>query len=524
MNSILDRRSFVRLASAAAALFTQPASPQAPAAQAPARPAPAPAPAGRGGRRAPAASGRKNFVGAQVRGFAWVDEGIDQVLDNLQNKGGVNTVWAYTFAYGEQRLRTGSGLPDHGKPLSDANAGVNAGALYDYDMKFFQNTGIKDFRLNGYGKFNVIEQVAPKAKARGMDFFAWDLNNPSPTLAHTSANYAAAGEIDLNGRSTTNPCFNNPDYRAYLNGKIESLLIGYPTEVDGIAWGCERMGPLNGIIAGGQNATCFCQFCQAKARDLGISMSRAQAGFRELGQLFRSSGANAPVDGYFSTFWRILLKYPEVLSWESLWTDSFQSAQAELYGLAKAIAPQKPFGFHLMQNMTFSPFYRAEEDYTQRKNYSDFFKVATYNNAGGPRLATFLTGLSRGIFHDATPEDFTELYYKIMNYNEAPFDKLASSGLSPDYVAKETKRALIGVAGQTKIYPGIDIDVPILAGAAATDKRTHPDDVKAALHAAFAAGADGVVLSREYVEMWTANLTAAGDALKEIFAQQAAKG
>ena len=112
-----------------------------------------------------------------------------------------------------------------------------------------------------------------------------------------------------------------------------------------------------------------------------------------------------------------------------------------------------------------------------------------------------------------------------MNYNEAPFDKLGASGLSPDYVAKETKRALIGVAGQTKIYPGIDIDVPVLgAGPAATDKRTHPDDVKHALEAAFAAGADGVILSREYVEMFTANLTAAGDTLREIFAaQQAAK-
>jgi hypothetical protein len=252
-------------------------------------------------------------------------------------------------------------------------------------------------------------------------------------------------------------------------------------------------------------------------------MPRAQAGYREIGQLFRSTPEQVP-DGYFSTFWRLLLKYPEVLSWESLWTDSFQGAQAELYGLAKAIAPQKPFGFHLMQNMTFSPFYRAEEDYTQRRNYSDFFKIATYNNAGGPRMAAYLSSLSRGISHDATPKDFTELYYKMMNYHEAPFDQLASTGLSPDYVAKETKRALIGVAGQTRIYPGIDIDVPILgAGPAANDKRTHPDDVKAALHAAFDAGADGVVLSREYVEMWLANLTAAGDALKEIFAQQAAK-
>jgi hypothetical protein len=145
-------------------------------------------------------------------------------------------------------------------------------------------------------------------------------------------------------------------------------------------------------------------------------------------------------------------------------------------------------------------------------------------NAGGPRMAAYLQSLSRGVFHDAKPADFLALYYKMMNYQEAPFDQLGASGLSPDYVAKETKRALAGVAGETKIYPGIDIDVPVLgAGPAATDKKTKPEDVSRALRAAFGAGADGVVLSREYVEMWLANLTAAGDTLREIFAQAASK-
>ena len=228
------------------------------------------------------------------------------------------------------------------------------------------------------------------------------------------------------------------------------------------------------------------------------------------------------MDGYFVSFWRLLLKYPEILSWESLWTDSYQGMQAELYGMGKSIAPQKPFGFHIMQSMTFSPFYRAEEDYTKRRGTADFLKLATYNNAGGPRMAAYLNSLSHTVFHDATPQDFTELYYKMMNYKEAPYDQLASGGLSPDYVAKETKRALTGVAGEVKIYPGIDIDVPVLgAGPKDTDKKTKPEDVAKALRAAFGAGADGVVLSREYVEMWLANLTSAGDTLREIFAQSA---
>lgn len=510
MSSILNRRAFLQLCSACAASLTRSAHPQM-------KPAPRIS-------KVPVKS-RKNFVGIQVRAFAWLDEGINQVLDNIQNKGDVNTVWAYTFGYGEQRLKKGVSLPDHGKPLAPGDTEIVGGGFYDYDQKYFQNTILKDFRASGYGKFNVIEQVAPKVKTRGMDFFAWDLNNPGATLARTIPNYAEVTEVDVYGRRTTNPCFNHPDYRAFLSGKIESLLCGYPSEVDGIAWGCERMGPLDNLIGGASIITCFCQYCQARAREQGISVARAQQGYRELGQLFQvTAQEQRPADGYFVSFWRILLKYPEILSWESLWTDSYQEVQAELYGMGKAIAPQKPFGFHIMQSMTFSPFYRAEEDYTKRRNYADFLKLATYNNAGGPRMAAYLDNLSHTVFHDASPNDFIQLYYKMMNYQEAPYDQLASAGLSPDYVAKETKRAVDGVAGEVKIYPGIDINVPTLGKhPKSNDKRTNPEDVRRALHAAFGAGADGVVLSREYVEMWLANLSAAGDALREIFSQSISK-
>jgi hypothetical protein len=65
-----------------------------------------------------------------------------------------------------------------------------------------------------------------------------------------------------------------------------------------------------------------------------------------------------------------------------------------------------------------------------------------------------------------------------------------------------------------KLYPGVDIDVPTKL----TDKRTKPDDVRRSVRAAFEGGADGVVLAREYVEMWLANLSAAGEALREMFA------
>jgi hypothetical protein len=504
MKPLLDRRDFLGLSSACALLLGAPRQ---------LRSATPPPPPDRSRTR-----NRKNFVAIQVKPYAWKDEGIDQLLDNIQNKGAVNTVWAYTYDYSEEHMtRDGTiPLPDHGVPGGPQFVG---GAFYDYDPKYFQNTILRDFRSPDYGSFNVIAEVAPKVKARGMDFFAWDYNNAFPIMMRSIPNLTEVAEIDIYGRRTTSPCFNHPDYRAHLTGKVESVLEGYAGLVDGFAWGCERMGPLDNLIGGGwstRGLSCFCRFCVAKGRERGISADRARQGYRQLDKLFSAgSGDQRPADGYFVTFWRILLEYPEILAWETLWTDSYHEVRSELYGTGKAIAPEKPFGFHIMQNMTFSPFYRAEEDYAKTKNYSDFLKLATYNNAAGPRLASFLDRLSETVFRDAKPEDFLPFFYDVMGYHEAPYDQLHTTGLSVDqYLKYEIHRAVEGVSGSdVKIYPGIDIDVPTKR----TDKRTTPDDVRRSVRAAFDAGANGVVLSREYVEMWLANLTAAGDTLREIF-------
>src|ERR1700689_1193020 len=103
MTSFFDRRDFLRLCSASAAFLTQMAYPQT-------KPAAA-APTNRTGVK-----NRKDFVALQVKPFSWVDEGVDQVLDNLQQKGNVNTIFAYTFDYEETRLRKDGAipLPDHG--------------------------------------------------------------------------------------------------------------------------------------------------------------------------------------------------------------------------------------------------------------------------------------------------------------------------------------------------------------------------------------------------------------------------
>ena len=134
-----------------------------------------------------------------------------------------------------------------------------------------------------------------------------------------------------------------------------------------------------------------------------------------------------------------------------------------------------------------------------------------YNNSGGPRMARYISNVDRTIFADLTPELTQQLTYAILQYGHEPaVAELKTAGLTSDYVARETRRAVIGAGSQMKIYPGIDLDVPT----AETEKRTQPDDVYQAVRAALGAGAHGVILSRKYSEMRLDNLRAAGRAVR----------
>ena len=77
---------------------------------------------------------------------------------------------------------------------------------------------------------------------------------------------------------------------------------------------------------------------------------------------------------------------------------------------------------------------------------------------------------------------------------------------------RETRRAIAGAGPNVKVWPGIDIDIPT----AATSKKTQPDDVYAAVKAAFDGGAHGVLLSRKYSEMRLDNIRAAGRAVRDL--------
>lgn len=103
--------------------------------------------------------------------------------------------------------------------------------------------------------------------------------------------------------------------------------------------------------------------------------------------------------------------------------------------------------------------------------------------------------------------------YSILGYDrvkEPGYDELAKRGLTPDYVYRETKRCVDGVSGKCGVYPGVGFDIP---GQAA------PSEAKVVYEAtrqAFRAGAQGLIISREYDEMRVSNLRAVGQAIQDV--------
>jgi hypothetical protein len=460
----------------------------------------------------------KKFIAIQVGAVSFVDEGVDKVLDIFQERAHVNALMLAVFTYGRGiagRQVPGQPLPDHGAQQYDTET-FHGGSYAAVHPQYYSKTILKDFRAPDLGDFDLLAAVVPKAKARGMQSYCWieDVYNP-----RWLANFEKVAEVDLYGRRTNQACLSNPDVRNFLTSLVEDYIKSY--DVDGVMWGSERQGPLDNALGarhGGFNGraaiTCFCEHCRRRGQARGISVERAQQGLIELDKFVRAAWAGErPSDGYFVTFWRLLLNYPEILAWEKLWTDNQQEIYGEIYGTVKGINNRLRAGWHIWHNNSFSPFYRAEQDYDKLRRTSDFLKVVMYNNCGGPRLAQYVKNVHSTIFRDATPEETLALHYRILGYEgEAGLDKLPVAGLSADYVARETKRALAGVRGETAIYPGIDIDIPTEK----SEKKTQPADVRAAVRAALSAGAPGVILSRKYSEMNLANLAAAGAALKDL--------
>lgn len=481
----------------------------------------------------------EKLVAMQIGAVSFVDEGVGNVLDVLQERAGVNALFlatpTWTRGTGGRQI-PGHPLPDHGAQEYDLDwVGGNYSTVHP---QYYGNTVLgATGRAPEHPGFDLLEEVIPTAKERGISSYAWIEESGYARELRHYPNFPKVLEVDVWGRPTARPCFNNPDYKNWHLSIVEDYVKSH--DLDGLAWCSERPGPLNLAMQSPVKASaisCFCQHCQALARRGGIDVAKAREGYSKIvewsAQL--SVGEKDP-DGAFTSFWRILLRHPEVLAWQNLWTESQRQMYRDIYGVGKACNADLQVGWHVYHDISFSPFYRADQDYAELSKTSDFIKVVAYNNCAGPRFHTWVATICKALFADAVPSDVYPLMLKLLNIDEGSYESLPQTGFSADYVRRETARAKASARPECKIFPGIDIDIPVgMREAASEDRRRRREgivginndategsdltncsreSVRDAVTAAFDGGADGVVLSRKYSEMILDHLGGVGDAL-----------
>ena len=286
-------------------------------------------------------------------------------------------------------------------------------------------------------------------------------------------------EVDLYGRRTSGhpggPCLNNPYFRNLISAQIEDYIRSY--DVDGLQRGSERQGPFSNALGAWHHGSksdpghtsCFCEFCAAKAAKQGIDFERVKRAFLALEPFVRNGrDGKRPGDGYYVEFWRILLRNPELLVWETSGPTVCAKRSASFPPKPKRPSPA-------FRSATTSGTISPSAPLPRRAGLPPYtelqiFEARNYDNPAGERMASFVDSVGQNMFGDLSRQQMLDFEYSVMGFKGHSYDQIIErpesvyeaqlreepiNGTPPgpfepfpsDYVYQETKRAVDGVVG-----------------------------------------------------------------------------
>ena len=465
---------------------------------------------------------RELLSGIQIGGVSLLDEGIDPCLDFIQEHAAVNALFLYTQSYHMGTRPKNVLASDHPVQPRD-RAGREMPYLWAHLPEApFKGLSVQHEKRDPkkeYADRDLFRELEEPCGKRGIKIYGRILE-AGMRRADRIPGYRSVATIDINGQPGHGPCWNHPDYREWVRLTIAETMKAYP--LDGFQYGAERVGPLSEVLFRGLIPGCFCEHCKSRNDKVGIDTNRAKQGYQKLYQLIKSveSGKHRSNDGVMTESLRIIMNYPEVLSWDKQWFRSDEEIQTMVFKTAKEIRPGADVGQHVdHQRSSWDIFYRASVSYREMATHNDFIKPIVYHDILGPRLREWvIERMQDRVLNDLSEAQALNLFYSLFGHQsdqQPGFDELPNRGLSPEYVYREVKRCVDGVDGKAKIYAGIGFDVPHYIPNGMKKFPSDPKTTYQATRRALEAGAAGVVASREYNEMTIPNLRAFGKAVRE---------
>ena len=296
--------------------------------------------------------------GIQISPHNFYDEGLEYVLDTLQETAGIDTLFCYTHTYHGGYSRPLDCIADHGKPRR-ADHGRNWRFCWiQHDPAAFKKTiiGHESPGDQEYAEKDLFSELIPAAHRRGMKVFGRFLE-AGARRKHRIPNYDKVVTTDLDGKPGHGPCWHHPDYREWVRATMQDVFRQHP--LDGFQYGAERVGPLSDVLFRDIIPACFCEHCNAANRKAGVDPVRAKAGYRRLHTLMQAL-PEKPADGLISSIFRVFFEYPEVLSWYRNWFKADQDIGRLVTRGIKEIAPSAEVGAHVdHQRSSWDLLYRA---------------------------------------------------------------------------------------------------------------------------------------------------------------------
>ncbi|MBI3974325.1 MAG: hypothetical protein HY332_23850 [Chloroflexi bacterium] len=465
-----------------------------------------------------------SLVAAQVWPHSLLDEGIDAALDVLQHIAGANTICLVTANRGTPSYKAARWAPGHRERLGPRT--VLGGYFSTPHPELYPPEALPPMKTpqNGLQEIDALAWLLEAAQARDLAVYAYLFDayyyNPPEAL---SPAMATALSVDALGRPRLRPCYNNPRYRGFILGMIEDHVRSYEAAgLSGVYFQFEGFGassPFQQLFYGQAVPACFCEHCAAQAAAKGWSAERARDGYLRAHELIHSANRDSqgggdetalrPRDGYLVTLFRLLIRYPEILAWQSLWQETRGRMFREIYGVAKSLVPSQQVAFNIHHSHQMELFHRASFDYAEVREFADWIKPNVFHRVAGPRFARNVRALQRGLFRDWQAEQVRQLLYEAFGFGGPNnLDELTARGFPPEeFVYHETRRIVEAAGPGVPVCPGIDLEAP-------GSPSTEPDDVEASIEQAFRAGARGIVLSRFYDEWSLPTLEAVGRAVR----------
>jgi hypothetical protein len=462
------------------------------------------------------------FVGIHIAPHSIMDEGVEYCLDLLREQAAVNTLLLSPYRYYGAMNRPLHLMGDHGVPLRD-NVGRKLPMVWvRHRDACFQDTSLRHAQPAAdteYAGREVFAELLPPLRRRGMKLHA-RIYEPGAGAAKHIANFDQVLTTTLEGKPGEKPCWNNPEYRAWVAGTMRDLFQNY--ELDGVQYGAERVSPLSQLLYGGKVPECFCPHCLARGRDQGIDAEQARRGFTELAEFLQGQLLDQPrpADGVLPTVLRVFLKYPAVLAWDYQWHVAGEEVNQLVRDAVKTARPGARVGRHVDHAQgSWDIVYRAAVTGADLAASCDYVKPIMYHEILGPRIKGVWTErLRKTLLSELSQPQSLDLYYSLFGYDpelEPKLEELAELGLSPDYVYRETKRFVTILDGKAAVYSGIGIDIPKGSGWGTAVWRSDPERLDRAVRRSFEAGATGVVACREYEEHSLESLRVFGRAVRE---------